>query len=170
MDSVWNVAEQRKTEEALQQSEERYRQAYDLMQGVIESPKDVVIFAIDREYRYIAFNKNHQLTMEHIWGARIEVGATMLDYIKDSADRVKAKLNFDRTLAGESFTLIEEYGDSLLDRRWYANTYSPLKDARENVIGLTLILTDITERKKTEEKLFSYANEMKKKNQNWTWL
>jgi PAS domain S-box-containing protein len=164
MDSVWNTAEQRKIEDALQQSEERYRQAYDLMQGVIESPKDVVIFAIDPEYRYLAFNKNHQLTMEHIWGVKIDVGVSMLSYIKDPADRKKAKVSFDRALAGEAFTLIEEYGDSSFNRRWYANTYSPLKDTEGNVIGLTLILTDITERKKAEEKLLAYADEVEKKN------
>lgn len=164
MDSVWSAAEQRKTEEALQQSEERYRQAYNLMQGVLESPKDVVIFALDREYRYLAFNKNHQLTMEHIWGCRIEVGVSMLSCIKDPADREKAKVNFDRALAGEAFTLIEEYGDSLLDRRWYANRYSPLRDTSGYVIGLTLILVDITERKRSEEKVLAYADEVERKN------
>ncbi len=153
MGSVWNATERKKAEAAIQKSEERYRQAYGLLQGVIDSPRDVVVFAIDREYRYLAFNKNHQLTMEHIWGAHIEVGSNMLDYINDPGDREKAKMNFDRALAGEEFTLIEKYGDSSLDRRWYANKYSPLKDDKGNIIGLTLILTDITERKQSEQAL-----------------
>lgn len=164
MDSVWNAVEKRNMEETLQQSEERYRQAYNLMQGVIESPEDVIIFAIDRDYRYLAFNKNHQLTMERIWGSRIEIGVSMLNHIKDPVDRNKAKVNFDRALAGEAFTLLEEYGDSFLNRRWYTNTYSPLKDLEGHVIGLTLILVDITERKQAEEKLLAYADEVEKKN------
>ncbi|WP_321420256.1 ATP-binding protein [uncultured Methanomethylovorans sp.] len=153
MDSVWNTLEQRNIEKALQRSEEKYRQAYNLLQGTIESPKDVVIFSLDMEYRYLAFNKNHQLTMEHIWGIKIEIGVCMLSYIKDPTDREKAKANFDRALAGETFTLIEEYGDSSLNRRWYENVYSPLKDSKRNVIGLTLFLSDITERKKAEQEL-----------------
>ncbi|WP_052402797.1 sensor histidine kinase [Methanococcoides methylutens] len=150
MDSVWNIVEQRQTEEALQQSELKYRQAYNLMQAVFESPNNVVIFAIDREYRYIAFNKIHQLTMKNIWNARIAIGISMLSYIKDPKDGEKAKINFDRALAGEAFTIVEEYGDVLLERLWYENVYSPLEDDEGNIIGVTVIVTDITERKKAE--------------------
>lgn len=91
--------------------------------------------------------------MEHIWDGKIEVGFSMLDYIKDPSDGEKAKANFDRARAGETFILIEEYGDSLLNRCWYENVYSPLKDSRGNVIGLTLFLSDITDRKKAEQEL-----------------
>jgi len=153
MDSVWKVVEQKKAEEALQQSEKRYRQAYNILQGLIESPENVVIFALDRDYCYFAFNRNHQATMENIWDARIEAGACMLDYITDPDDRKKAQVNFDRALTGEAFTLIEEYGESSHNRRWYSNLYSPLKDPEGNVIGLTLILSDITDRKRAEELL-----------------
>jgi PAS domain S-box-containing protein len=148
-----DITERNRAAETLKQAEQRYRQAYKLLQEVIESPKNVVIFALDRDYRYIAFNKNHQMTMEHIWDTKIEIGISMLDYIKDPADMEKAKANFDRVLAGEAFTIVEEYGDSLLNRRWYENVYSPLEDNDGNVIGLTLFLTDITESKQAEMEL-----------------
>lgn len=150
---VRNITERKQTEETLRRSERKHRQASNLLQGVIESPKDVVILALDREYRYITFNKNHQATMEHIWGVNIEIDSCMLDFIKDPDHREKAKINFDRAFAGEAFTLIEEYGDIALERRWYENVYSPLKDEKGNVIGLTLILTDITKRRETESAL-----------------
>jgi PAS domain S-box-containing protein len=150
---VLDISERKRTEKALQKTEQEYRQAYNLLQGVLESPKDIVIFALDREYQYLAFNKNHQITMEQIWGVKIEIGISMLSYIKYPADREKAKVNFDRALAGEPFILVEEYGDSSLNRRWYSTTYSPLRDAKGDVIGLTLVLVDITERKRNEEKL-----------------
>ena len=140
----------KETRIALEKTEKKYRQAYNILQEVIESPKDVVIFALDTDYRYIAFNKNHQVTMEKIWGVRIKADVSMLTYIKDPLDREKAKVNFDRALAGEAFEIVEEYGDSLLERRWYENVYSPLEGDEGNIIGLSLILTDISERKEHE--------------------
>ena len=147
---VHDITERKVAEEKLKQTKQKYRQAYNLLQGVLESPKDVVIFALDKEYRYLAFNKNHRVTMEQIWGVNIEVGISMLSYITYPADREKARMNFNRALAGEEFTLVEEYGDSSLNRLWYSNTYSPLKDDDKNIIGLTLVLIDITDRKKAE--------------------
>nr|WP_280921213.1 PAS domain S-box protein [Methanolobus bombayensis] len=145
-----DITERNRAAEILKQAEQKYRQAYQLLHEVIESPEDVIIFALDRNYMYIAFNENHRNTMKNIWNADIDIGTCMLDYITDSSDRKKSKMNFDRVLAGEAFTTIEEYGDSLLERRWYENVYSPLEDENGNVIGLTLFLTDITERKNTE--------------------
>jgi len=147
---VLDITERKKTEEALRKTELKYRQAHNILQKVIESPKDVVIFALDQDYRYIAFNKNHQMIMEHIWDAKIEIGINMLEQVKDPVDAEKAKVNFDRALAGEAFTIVEEYGDSLLERKWYENVYSPLEGDKGNVIGLTLFMTDITERKQAE--------------------
>lgn len=154
---VHDITERKVAEETLKQTEQKYRQAYNLLQGVLESPKEIVIFALDRQYQYLAFNKNHEITMEQIWGAKIEIGVSMLNYITDPADREKAKKNFDRVLAGEEFTLVEEYGDSSLNRRWYSNTYSPLKDDAQNITGLTLVLIDITESKMAEIRIAEEA-------------
>lgn len=159
--TIQDITERKKVENTLKQAEQRHKQAYKLLQDVIESPKGVVILALDKDYRYIAFNKNHQMTMEHIWGNRIEIGVSMLNYINDPADMEKAKVNFDRVLAGEAFTIIEEYGDSLHDRRWYENVYSPLEDENGNVIGMTLFLTDITEIKQAEIELLRKAIQLR---------
>ncbi len=148
-----NQMSRKKTQNALKKAEYKYRQASSILQKVIESPKNVIVFALDRDYQYLVFNKNHKMTMEQIWGAKIETGVSMLTYIKDPSDREKAKVNFDRALSGEAFTIVEEYGDSLLERRWYENVYSPLEDNEGNITGLTLFLTDITERKLAEKEL-----------------
>lgn len=130
---------------------EKIKNSHAILTAVIESPKNVVIFALDTQYRYIAFNNNHKNTMKAIWGVDIEMDKSMLDYIGTRQDREKAKKNFDRALAGESFTLEEQYGDSARERRYYENIYNPIEAVvSHEIIGLTLILTDITERKKIE--------------------
>lgn len=113
----------------------------------------MVIFALDRQYRYTAFNENHRHTMKQIWGVDIANGNSMLEYIGNDKDREKAKINFDRVLSGESFTLVEAYGDAALERRWYEDIYNPITDEQGNVIGLTLFLTDITIRTQMEKAL-----------------
>lgn len=131
-----------------------------VLQSILESPKGIVIFALDRAYRYLAFNANHARTMKQIWGADLHVGDCMLDFISREDDREKARANFDRVLSGESFTIIEEYGDEKYNRRYYEDVYSPVVDEVGNVIGLTLYLTDITEKRAAELELLSYRTQL----------
>ncbi|HEY6880104.1 MAG TPA: response regulator [Polyangiales bacterium] len=131
-----------------------------VLRAILESPQGIVIFALDREYRYLAFNENHARTIQLIWGEPIDVGLCMLDIIKRDDDRLRAKDNFDRALRGESFVLHEEYGDEQLERRYYEDAYNPIRDQDGHVIGLTVYLTDITDRRKAELELQSYRTRL----------
>jgi two-component system cell cycle sensor histidine kinase/response regulator CckA len=132
----------------------RHSQA--VLRAVLESPRDIVIFALDRDYRYLAFNENHARTIKSIWGVDIRVGAAMLEIIGRPDDRDKAKLNFDRALAGENFTVREEYGDERMQRRVYDNMYSPIRAEDGEIIGLTVYLTDITVQSRAQLELDEY--------------
>lgn len=124
-----------------------------ILESLINSFSNVIIFALDTEYRYMAFNTLHKNEMKEIWGVDIRIGSNMLDYISNEEDRIKAKENFDRALSGESFVINEIYGDEEFKRAYYENHYHPIKDENNNIIGLTLFLTEITERIKREEEL-----------------
>ena len=54
--------------------ERELRASNSLLASVLESPDKIIIFSLDREYRYTAFNANHQRTMKQIWGVDIEIG------------------------------------------------------------------------------------------------
>jgi signal transduction histidine kinase/CheY-like chemotaxis protein len=138
----------------------RFQQPEAVLRAILESPENIVIFALDREYCYLAFNENHARTMKHIWGVDIRVGDCMLDLIGRDDDRTKARQNFERALAGDSFTLIEEYGDERMHRRVYQDVYSPIRDEGGAVIGLTLYLTDITEQRSREIELEAYRTRL----------
>ncbi len=128
-----------------------------LLNGILESSKESVIFALDSNYCYLTFNENHRQTMKNIWDVDIQVGDNMLDFIKYQEDRSKAKANFDRALNGESFAVVEKYGDASINRRCYQNEYNPLYDDSGTIIGLTVFLSDITERKQAEESIYYLA-------------
>ncbi len=131
-----------------------------ILRAVIASPRDVVIFALDRDYRYLVFNDAHRETMRRIWNVDIAVGQSMLDAIGRDDDRARAKHNFDRALAGEHFVVIEEYGEERYSRRYYEDLYSPIRADDGSVVGLTLFLTDITEQRRNEQRLEEYRQKL----------
>ena len=141
-------------------SAERFRETEAVLRSLIESPQGIVIFALDRQYRYLAYNQNHARTIQQIWGAQVAVGVDMLGLIGRDDDRAKARANFDRALSGESFTLVEEYGDAKKERRFYEDTYSPVRDDGGEIVGLAVYLRDITEQRHAELELERYRDHL----------
>ncbi len=155
-----NITERKRTEEEIKSNLEELKRSKALIQksnsllaAIMASPNNIVVFALDKDYRYLAFNQNHKHTMSAIWGVDIEIGASMLDYITDPSDRNKAKMSFDRALSGEHLVIVEAYGDCGLQRRYYEDHYGPIRGEDASVIGLTVFLFDITDRRRMEEEL-----------------
>lgn len=123
-----------------------------LLHAILESSQHIVIFALDTNYCYLTFNNAHKETIRTIWGVDIVPGMNMLSIIGTPDDQAKAKVNFDRALQGEQFVVIEEYGAEP-NRFFYENIYSPIWGRDNNVIGLTLFLSDVTARLSLEKVL-----------------
>ena len=147
------TASLRESENQLIEAKELASQKAALLGSIMESPHGVIIFSLDREYRYTSFTISHKETIQKIWGVEIAVGMNMLDAISDPCDREKAKRSFDRALQGEHLLMAEEYGEAALYRTFYENRYSPILDMDGAVSGLTVFVIDITERKRAEEAL-----------------
>jgi PAS domain S-box-containing protein len=126
----------------------------DFLRSILESPKGMVIFTLDKNYRYTSFSESHRAVMKSIWGVDITLGINMLECIRNEDDRIKAKLNFDKALHGEYFTQVEEYGDAAAHvRTFYENRYGPVKDQSGQTIGVSVFVIDISELKQTEQAL-----------------
>ena len=135
------------------QAEQLISNSKNLLTSIFESSPEIIIFALDTNFQYLAFNKKHKEAMKQIWGKEIEIGMNILDVIGDHPDRLKAKANFERALKGESFVIVEEYGDETLSRQSWLDHWSPIKTNDGEIIGLTCILLNHTERKLAEEKI-----------------
>jgi PAS domain S-box-containing protein len=161
---TWHGFNANITETKLKEQETERAKA--ILQASIESPKDLIIMAIDRDYRYLCFNTAHSKAMEAAYGKEVAVGINVLDCMTSHEDIVNAKGNYDRALRGESHSTLQEYGD--LEKTFFESHYNPIYNDRGEVIGITVFARDTTERKLMEtrlretneylQNLFDYAN------------
>jgi PAS domain S-box-containing protein len=133
------------------QAEDALRTSQLLLMSSIECQKDTILFAIDRDHRYLVFNKAHEDVMKFAYGQDIKVGDCILDRITSDDDRVAAKDNYDRALGGESHTNIRVYGD--VNLAYYESFFNPIVDEQGVIIGATGLARDITERMTAEEEI-----------------
>jgi PAS domain S-box-containing protein len=148
-----DITERKEAELALRASEAHIQSRNVLLQAIVESTPEIIIFALDTTYRYLAFNQKHRMTMQAIWGHDICVGMNMLNAIGDHPDRLIAQTSMDRALAGESFVLEETYGNELLSRHHWLNHWAPIRSESGEVVGLTCFVLNISERRTAEERL-----------------
>ncbi len=121
-----------------------------LMQEVVNS-SDALIFSVDRNYHYTSFNDAHSLVMKTIYGADIQIGKSILDYMSVAIDREKTKQNIDKVLAGEHFIEEAFSGDDKLSRKYFMVSRSPIRTVKGEVVGIVVVSNDISQRKKAEE-------------------
>lgn len=122
-----------------------------LLKSSLESPKDIIIISIDTNYRYLYFNEVHKFSMKYAYNKDVSIGMNILDCITSETDRNDAKNNFDITFSGKSHITVQKFGDK--ERKTYENSYNPIKNDRNEVVGLTLFSRDITNRVKAEKEL-----------------
>jgi PAS domain S-box-containing protein len=143
MESVWRIVERTRAEEALAE-----RSA--LLSTVINSPEDFIIFAVDRAYRYTAFNEKHRRMMREVWQAAIVPGQNILELMTDPGLREAARASFDRALAGEAFTEVQHQPGT---DGWFEFSWSPIRERSGAVAGVAAFIRDITARKRAEIEL-----------------
>ena len=139
-------------EDKVRMRTEEIRQSKILLESSIESPKDMIILSLDREYRYLYFNKTHAEVMDHVYGTRSRIGDCIFDHMKGKGDIETVKSHYDRAMAGEGHVAIEEYGEGQV-RYPYETRYSPVYNEKNEIIGVTAFAQNITERKQAEEAL-----------------
>lgn len=137
-----DITEEKKTREALQKSEE-------LFEAVVNSMSDIV-FTLDRDQCYVGvygpWEKNYGLVPEQFLGKTArEIMGTEKAKVHESANRL--------TLAGEN--VVYEWAVETADGSWrYVQTsLSPLRNREGNIIGITGVGRDITDRITAEVEL-----------------
>lgn len=121
-----------------------------LFSSILESSPEIIVFALDTQYRYAAYNKRHRDTMQQLWGQSISIGTNMLDIITEEQERLRAKANFDRALQGKTFSVEETYGGEQFSHVYWQDYYSPIVARDGSIEGMTCFVLNITARKEAE--------------------
>jgi PAS domain S-box-containing protein len=138
-----------KTIENMQTMEELQKKQ-DILQSTIESPKDISIYSINRNYEYLSFNHLHQLLIEQKSNIVIEKGMNILNCIDNQEEKTKYKTEFDRVFEGESFSIIEE---NKKDLTYWEIKCSPIINRKNKIVGATVFSLNITDRIKAADDL-----------------
>jgi len=134
-----NITERKRTEEALRESEEKYRS--------LASSADSM-YLVDRDCKYLFMNEIHLerfgLPLDQVIGRTYgEVHSE--DDAREFAQYVEHVF--------DTGTFIQHEHKSERDRRYFLRTFSPVKSPEGKTVSVTVVAKDITHRKQIEEKL-----------------
>ena len=140
-----DVTEKRRVEDAL-------RREGEYIKGVMNGLA-FPFFVVNRDHEYLVFNKAHALTMKRLFGVKIELGRSILDYHVNPGDREKVKKNLDQALQGNP-CIIEDYvGDERFSRQYVLIEHNPVRDYSGEVLGVAVAVHDISQQKKAEDEI-----------------
>ncbi len=142
-----DINERRKMELALSYTNAK-------LNAIIESTDDI-IFAVDTNYNYIAYNKNHTKAIKEFYGIDVKLGDPALRFELDNTkiDRDNLKPLFDRCLKGESFKI--PYNLTHLNNaiKFSEISFNPIKEENGEISGIAIFSKDITEQVVTQKAL-----------------
>ncbi|MDN4164326.1 PAS domain-containing protein [Cytophagales bacterium LB-30] len=136
-----NMEELQATQEEMQRAQLESRTKEANLNALINNTSDT-IFAIDRNYHITVVNKTLKDKYAAM-GIDLAVGNSILEVLPEHL-REKWKARYDRALAGERYTQLEESSGSQGSK--FVETYhNPIRNEQGEVIGVSVIARDVTE-------------------------
>jgi len=157
------------TIDLLKKSEERYRrisekvkeelnESNSYLKAILENNSNIFV-AMDKDCKVQFANKPAIEISRIIYGNELELGKSLLDIISD--DQLEQfKKDIKLALNGSPVYVERPYLKNDHVRTWFGIQYSPSTDNLGNVIGLFIIISDITQRKEAEALIMNYQTEL----------
>jgi signal transduction histidine kinase/ActR/RegA family two-component response regulator len=121
------------------------------MHALIENAEGI-IWSIDNEFNYIAFNKSYLEFTKNFTQVIPETHKFILDNLFETTFQSKLKNAYERVLKGENL-FFEHLFYFLENEKYYSFSLSPITIDYTKTIGLTVFGNDITNKKKHENEL-----------------
>ena len=119
--------------------------------GIINGSNDLIA-ALDPDFRYLVFNHRYGEEFQRVFGIPVHVGDCMAELLAPWPQQRNAVALARRALAGETATVIEEFG-AAEQRRYFEISFGPIYDQQRRSIGTSHIVRDVTARRQVEEAL-----------------
>ena len=142
--NIIDISERKKTEKTLKKTQM-------LLMSSIESQAGTIIFFIDKDYKYLYFNRAHIDAMKFAYNTDIESGMNFLECITSDEDKKQIKSNLDRALSGESHSIVQTFGN--VNPGIYEVFFNPIVNETNQIVGCTGLARNITERIEAEQAL-----------------
>jgi len=157
------------TIDLLKKSEERYRrisekvkeelnESNSYLEAILENNSNIFV-AMDKDCKVQFANKPAIEMSRIIYGNELELGKSLMNII--SADQVfQFRKDIKLALNGNPVYVERPYVKNDHVKTWFGIQYSPSTDNLGNVIGLFIIISDITQRKEAEALILNYQTEL----------
>ena len=143
----------------LYESRNQFKKNSELLGSILASPKNIIIYSLDLDENYIAFNRNYEELVKKYFDLNVHIGTSPLD-IYPSKMATALKENLDRTLKGDSFNIEQEVIDQNNQKTFWENWYSPIQDKNGAILGVTVFSVDITKRINAEREKTTLLTEI----------
>jgi two-component system sensor histidine kinase/response regulator len=146
--------------ELIAEREAFVRTAQSRLAGIIEGTRDQVA-AIDLDFRFMFFNKAFQKEFQRLYGRRIEVGESLKSALAAVPGALAREVGrWERALGGEEYAIEEQIEHRGSRPRFLEVRFSLVRDGAGNCVGAAQFVTDITERKASDEHLRETIHEL----------
>ncbi len=117
------------------------------LQGIIDSSRAGIV-ALNRNFEVVAANRQIRELIRTIRGAEFGLGDYWLNTFKDEEKRSRAKTFWERAFSGVHFSQEDSFIIENQTRRWYEFSYSPIFNENKEIMGASMFVRDITDRKR----------------------
>lgn len=139
-------------EQDKEESLKKVRNWESIQRSMIETVPDMLVYSLDRDFRYTSFNNRHKYSMLRMWHKEIHTGECILDLIDDEEVREKTRQFLSQALKGEYFSNMEKFGDNDSTATYWQTYYAPILDEERQIIGVSCYVTNITSLKQSQSK------------------
>jgi len=122
-----------------------------LLRSIIEIPDDTIVYAVDKNFNFLAFNNNYIQHIKAITDIQLQVGMNISEVLKKYKNIDNLKQEIKRALKGEEFFQIGDYLKNS-QRIYYKDVYRPLYNSKNGIFGAIIYYIDITASTRSDKK------------------